>query len=64
MLQKVMNGSSRKEKEREIKRGKYAKGETAYDYEFEDGLGSDSFRKKKGRVGSGKMRKITKKRFK
>ena len=64
ILQKVMNGSSSKEKEREIKRGKFAKGETAYDYEFEDGLGSGSFRKKKGRAGSGKMRKITKKRIK
>lgn len=62
ILSKVMNGS--KEKERDVKKGKYAHGETAYDYEFDDGLGSGSFRKKKGRAGVGKMRKITKKRIK
>lgn len=64
ILQRVMNGSTSKERERDMKRGKYAKGETAYDYEFDDGLGSGSFKKKKGRAGMGKMRKITKKRIK
>lgn len=62
ILDKVMNGS--KEKEKDVRKGKYAKGETAYDYEFDDGLGAGSFRKKKGRAGVGKMRKITKKRIK
>jgi hypothetical protein len=43
-----MNGGpSSKERERDVKRGKYAKGETAYDYEYDDGLGGGSFRKKK-----------------
>jgi hypothetical protein len=62
ILSKVMNGS--KEKDRDVKKGKYAKGETAYDYDYDDGLGAGSFRKKKGRAGVGKMRKITKKRIK
>lgn len=62
ILSKVMNGS--KEKERDAKKGKLAYGETAYDYEYDDGLGAGSFRKKKGRAGIGKMRKITKKRIK
>ncbi len=48
ILHRVMNGS--KEKERDTKKGKYAKGETAYDYDYDDGLGAGSFRKKK--VGS------------
>lgn len=61
ILSRVMNGS--KEKERDVKRGRYAKGETAYDYEFNDGLGAGSFKKKKGRAGMGKMRKMTKKRI-
>ncbi|KAL7530766.1 hypothetical protein ACHAXR_003661 [Thalassiosira sp. AJA248-18] len=64
ILQKVMNGGSSKEKERDVKRGKYARGETAYDYEFDDGLGAGSFKKKKGRAGMGKMKKVTKKRIK
>ncbi|KAL7561210.1 hypothetical protein ACA910_004136 [Epithemia clementina (nom. ined.)] len=51
-------------KERNIKKGKYAKGETALDYEYDDGLGPSSFRKKKGRAGIGKARKLTKKRIK
>lgn len=51
-------------KERDIRRGKYAKGETAYDYEFDDGLGPSSYRKKKGRAGVGKQKKMTKKRMK
>mmetsp|Transcript_13189 Transcript_13189/g.27915 ORF Transcript_13189/g.27915 Transcript_13189/m.27915 type:complete len:494 (-) Transcript_13189:419-1900(-) len=62
ILQRVMNGS--KEKERDVKKGKYAKGETAYDYDYDDGLGAGSFRKKKGRAGMGKMKKVTKKRIK
>lgn len=45
ILSKVMNGS--KEKERDARKGKYAKGETAYDYEFDDGLGAGTFKKKK-----------------
>lgn len=45
ILNKVMNGS--KEKERDVRKGKYAKGETGYDYDFDDGLGAGSFRKKK-----------------
>jgi regulator of ribosome biosynthesis len=49
-------------KERAIKKGKLAKGETAYDYDYNDGLGASSFRKKKGRAGAGKMKKMTKKR--
>jgi len=51
-------------KERAIKKGKLAKGETAYDYDFDDGLGASSFRKKKGRAGAGKVKKMTKKRIK
>ena len=56
-----MNGS--KQKDCDVKKGKYAKGETAYDYDFDDGLGSGSFKKKKGRAGAGKMKKLTKKRI-
>ena len=44
--------------------GSFANGETAYDYDFDDGLGSGSFHKKKGRAGSGNVRKVTKKRVK
>lgn len=33
-----------------IRKGQLAKGETAYDYEFNDGLGASSFKKKKVRV--------------
>jgi regulator of ribosome biosynthesis len=51
-------------KEKDRKKGKLATGETAYDYEFSDGLGASSFRKKKGRAGAGKMKKMTKKRVK
>ena len=47
-----MNGS--KQKDCDVKKGKYAKGETAYDYDFDDGLGSGSFKKKKGRAGAGR----------
>jgi regulator of ribosome biosynthesis len=62
ILSKVMNGS--KQKDRDVKKGKYAKGETAYDYDFDDGLGAGSFKKKKGRAGAGKMKKLTKRRIK
>jgi hypothetical protein len=58
-----MNGST-KEKDRDVKKGRYAKGETAYDYDFDDGLGAGSFKKKKGRAGAGKMKKLTKARIK
>jgi regulator of ribosome biosynthesis len=50
--------------EKARKKGQLAKGETAYDYDFDDGLGASSFRKKKGRAGAGKMKKMTKKRVK
>jgi regulator of ribosome biosynthesis len=63
ILSKVMNGST-KEKDRDVKKGRYAKGETAYDYDFDDGLGAGSFKKKKGRAGAGKMKKLTKARIK
>lgn len=60
VLERLMNGG--KQKDRDIRKGKYARGETAYDYEYDDGLGPSSFKKKKGRAGAGKMKKITKKR--
>lgn len=47
ILHRVMNGSLSKEKERDVKKGKYARGETAYDYDYDDGLGAGSFKKKK-----------------
>lgn len=58
----IESGGAEKEKAR--KKGRLAKGETAYDYDFEDGLGPSSFKKKKGRAGAGKMKKMTKKRVK
>jgi hypothetical protein len=61
VLEKVMSGG--KEKDRDIRKGKLAKGETGHDYDFDDGLGPSSFKKKKGRAGAGKMKKITKKRI-
>lgn len=51
-------------RERDIRKGKYAKGETGYDYEFDDGLGPSTYKKKKGRSGMGKPKKMTKKRMK
>mmetsp|Transcript_6834 Transcript_6834/g.20358 ORF Transcript_6834/g.20358 Transcript_6834/m.20358 type:complete len:448 (-) Transcript_6834:123-1466(-) len=63
VLKNVLGGGGR-EKERAVRRGEYAKGETAYDYDYEDGLGSSSFKKRKGRAGAGKMKKMTKKRAK
>lgn len=59
----VMNGGGA-EREKARKKGKLARGETAYDYDYDDGLGSSSFKKKKGRAGMGKMRKMTKARAK
>jgi len=49
-----------KEKELAKKKGGLANGETACDYDYDDGLGPSSFCKK-GRAGVGKM---TKKRAK
>ena len=63
ILNAVINGGG-VAKEKAIRKGQYAKGETAYDYEFNDGLGASQFRKKKGRAGAGKMKKMTKKRTK
>lgn len=61
VLSTVMNGGG-KERERAKRNGLLAKGETAYDFEYDDGLGPSKFRKKKGRAGAGKMKKMTKKR--
>jgi len=63
LLNSVMTGGGAA-REKAKRSGKLAKGETAYDYDFDDGLGASSFRKKKGRAGSGKQKKITKKRIK
>jgi regulator of ribosome biosynthesis len=62
MLKTVTEGGIQKEKDR--KKGRLATGDSAYDYDFDDGLGPSSFRKKKGRAGAGKMKKMTKKRVK
>jgi len=61
VLENVLAGGG-KEKERAIRKGDYSKGETAYDYDYNDGLGASVYKKKKGRAGIGKMRKVTKKR--
>lgn len=63
VLKSVVEGGG-STKEKNIRKGKYAKGETALDYDYDDGLGASSFRKKKGRAGAGKARKLTKKRIK
>jgi len=63
ILNAVMTGGG-VAKAKAIRKGQLAKGETAYDYEFNDGLGASSFKKKKGRAGAGKMKKMTKKRAK
>jgi len=57
-----MNGGAANVKA--IRKGQMANVETAYDYEYDDGLGASSFRKKKGRAAAGKMKKMTKKRAK
>lgn len=51
-------------KEKAIKKGRLAHGETGHDYDYDDGLGASAFRKKKGRAGAGKAKKLTKKRIK
>lgn len=63
VLNAVINGGGAA-REKAKRKGALAKGETAYDYDFNDGLGASSFRKKKGRAGAGKMKKMTKKRVK
>ncbi|CAJ1927879.1 unnamed protein product [Cylindrotheca closterium] len=63
ILNSVMNGGG-VAKEKAIRKGKLAKGETAFDYEYDDGLGASSFKKKKGRAGAGKNKKMTKRRIK
>jgi regulator of ribosome biosynthesis len=63
VLDSVMNGGG-KERDRAKRKGSLAKGETAFDYDFDDGLGPSTFKKKKGRAGAGKMKKMTKKRTK
>ncbi|KAL3944705.1 MAG: hypothetical protein SGBAC_001220 [Bacillariaceae sp.] len=63
ILSSVMNGGG-VAKEKAIRKGKLAKGETAFDYEYDDGLGASSFKKKKGRAGAGKNKKMTKRRIK
>ena len=49
ILNSVMNGGG-VAKEKAIRKGKLAKGETAFDFEYDDGLGASSFRKKKVRL--------------
>lgn len=48
ILNAVMNGGG-VSKAKAARKGQLATGETAYDYEFNDGLGASSFRKKKVR---------------
>lgn len=62
VLNAVMNGGGAA-REKAKRNGSLARGETAYDYDFEDGLGASTFKKKKGRAGAGKLKKITKKRI-
>jgi regulator of ribosome biosynthesis len=59
VLENVITGGG-KSKERAIRRGEHAKGETGYDYDYNDG-GYSGYKKKKGRAGIGKMSKVTKK---
>ena len=61
ILQMVLTGSAKKDKAKKAgKAGSLAKGETGYDYDYDDGKSAD-FKKKKGRAGQGKVRKMTKK---
>ena len=60
ILENIIAGGG-KEKDRAIRRGEYARGVTGHDYDFDDGLGASKYRKKKGRAGIGKMKKVTKK---
>jgi regulator of ribosome biosynthesis len=62
VLKSLSSNGAAKEKDRV--KGRLATGETAYDYDYDDGLGASTFRKKKGRAGAGKMKKMTKKRSK
>ena len=62
IMENVMSGGG-KMKEKAIRRGQFAKGETGHDFEFNDGLGASTYRKKKGRAGIGKMRKIATKKM-
>jgi regulator of ribosome biosynthesis len=62
ILKSVVNGGGAAQ-ENARRKGALAKGETAYDYDYDDG-GNSGFHKKKGRAGSGKLRKMTKKRVK
>lgn len=67
LLDSVLSGGvgNAKAKERARRNGSLAKGETAYDYDFDDGgYNGGSFKKKKGRAGAGKNKKLTKKRIK
>jgi regulator of ribosome biosynthesis len=59
----VVNGGGA-EREKARRKGRLAQGETAYDYDYDDGLGASTFRKKKGQGGVGKLKKMTKKRAK
>lgn len=63
VLNKVLNGGG-VAKEKARKKGKLAKGVTAYDYDYDDGSNNAIFNKKKGRGGIGKNKKMTKKRIK
>mmetsp|Transcript_6135 Transcript_6135/g.11630 ORF Transcript_6135/g.11630 Transcript_6135/m.11630 type:complete len:474 (-) Transcript_6135:124-1545(-) len=60
VLENVIAGGGR-DKDLAIRRGDHARGETGHDYDFDDGLGPSKFKKKKGRAGIGKMKKVTKK---
>jgi regulator of ribosome biosynthesis len=59
VLENVITGGGRA-KERAIRRGEHARGETGHDYDYNDG-GYAGYKKKKGRAGIGKMKKVTKK---
>jgi len=61
VLQGVLDGTATKSARAKKGDKKLATGETAYDYDYSDGLGEQNFKKKKGRAGMGKMKKITKK---
>jgi regulator of ribosome biosynthesis len=62
VLKSLSDGGVAQEKDR--MKGRLATGVTAFDYDYDDGLGAATFRKKKGRAGVGKMKKMTKKRVK
>jgi len=59
LLENVIAGGNAKEKS--IRRGDAAKGETAYDFDYNDGLRPSTYKKNKGKAGIGKMKKVTKK---